>query len=65
DGAQEGPPTGLGGLATLRERVAGEGGELTVEREDGRFLTAASFPHTAAGASPLPHRPAPTRKDDR
>jgi two-component system, NarL family, sensor histidine kinase DesK len=65
DGAQEGPPTGLGGLATLRERVAGEGGELTVERKDGRFLTAASFPHTADGASPLPHRPAPTRKDDR
>ncbi|MEU0242636.1 sensor histidine kinase, partial [Nocardiopsis sp. NPDC006198] len=50
---------------TLRERVAGEGGELTVERKDGRFLTAASFPRTADGASPLPHRPAPTRKDDR
>ncbi|MEE2049170.1 sensor histidine kinase [Nocardiopsis tropica] len=65
DGAQEGPPTGLSGLATLRERVAGEGGELTVERRDGRFLTAASFPSTAAGASSLPHRPAPTRKDDR
>jgi two-component system sensor histidine kinase DesK len=45
DGAQEGPPTGLRGLATLRERVAGEGGELTVERRDGRFLTAADFPH--------------------
>ncbi|WP_433698717.1 sensor histidine kinase [Nocardiopsis sp. CA-288880] len=65
DGAQEGPPAGLGGLATLRERVAGEGGELTVERKDGRFLTAASFPHTGSGATPLPHRPAPTRKDDR
>ncbi|WP_433696924.1 sensor histidine kinase [Nocardiopsis sp. CA-288880] len=51
DGAQEGPAAGLGGLATLRERVAGEGGELTVERKDGRFLTAASFPHTGSGAT--------------
>ncbi|MFB9679237.1 histidine kinase [Streptosporangium vulgare] len=45
DGAREAPPPELRGLATLRERVAGNGGELTVEQEDGRFLTAAAFPH--------------------
>ncbi|MFJ9554053.1 sensor histidine kinase, partial [Nocardiopsis sp. NPDC101807] len=45
DGAQQGPVTGLSGLAALRERVLADGGELTVERGNGRFLTAASFPH--------------------
>ncbi|GAA4210738.1 hypothetical protein GCM10022252_78970 [Streptosporangium oxazolinicum] len=45
DGAQEAPLPELRGLATLRERVAGNGGELTVEQKDGRFLTAAAFPH--------------------
>ncbi|MGP4018752.1 sensor histidine kinase [Saccharopolyspora sp. 5N708] len=35
----------LGGLSALKERVAGSGGELTVEQKDGRFLTAAAFPH--------------------
>ncbi|MFC7647599.1 sensor histidine kinase [Streptosporangium lutulentum] len=45
DGAQDAPPPELRGLATLRERVAGNGGELTVEQKDGRFLTAAAFPH--------------------
>ncbi|TDD53283.1 sensor histidine kinase [Nonomuraea terrae] len=44
DGAQEAPLPELRGLATLRERVAGNGGELTVEQKDGRFLTAAAFP---------------------
>ena len=34
----------LNGLATLRDRVERDGGTLTVEREDGRFLTAATFP---------------------
>ncbi|MFC5752923.1 sensor histidine kinase [Actinomadura rugatobispora] len=44
DGVQEAPLPELRGLATLRERVVGEGGELTVEQKDGRFLTAAAFP---------------------
>ncbi|MEV0823376.1 sensor histidine kinase [Nonomuraea rubra] len=44
DGARESPPPELRGLATLRERVVASGGELTVEQEDGRFLTAAAFP---------------------
>lgn len=34
----------LRGLATLRERVTADGGELTVTQEDGRFTTAAAFP---------------------
>lgn len=34
----------LRGLATLRERVTADGGELTVAQEDGRFTTAAAFP---------------------
>ncbi|MCG5215872.1 histidine kinase [Streptosporangium soli] len=45
DGAREDLLPELSGLATLRERVAGDGGELTVEQKDGRFLTAAAFPH--------------------
>ncbi|MFC4012973.1 sensor histidine kinase [Nonomuraea purpurea] len=45
DGAQDTPLPELRGLATLRERVADNGGELTVEQKDGRFLTAAAFPH--------------------
>lgn len=45
DGAQEAPLSELGGLSARRERVAGDGGELTVEQKDGRFLTAATFPH--------------------
>lgn len=44
DGAQRGGPPELRGLSTLRERVAGEGGELTVAREGGEFVTAAVFP---------------------
>ncbi|MCT2585106.1 sensor histidine kinase [Actinophytocola gossypii] len=44
DGAPEAPLDELRGLATLRERVAGDGGELTVEQQGGRFLTAAAFP---------------------
>ncbi|MFB4315015.1 sensor histidine kinase [Actinomadura sp. 21ATH] len=44
DGAQEAPLPELSGLAALRERVADDGGELTVERKDGRFVTAAAFP---------------------
>ncbi|MEU3271406.1 histidine kinase [Saccharomonospora sp. NPDC006951] len=48
DGAAAGPLPELGGLATLSERVAGDGGELTVEQKEGRFSTAAMFPGTRA-----------------
>ncbi|WP_436889029.1 sensor histidine kinase [Nocardiopsis dassonvillei] len=44
DGAGQGPAPALRGLAALGERVAGAGGTLTARREDGRFLTAVSFP---------------------
>jgi two-component system sensor histidine kinase DesK len=44
DGVQEAPFPELRGLATLKERVADNGGELTVEHEDGHFVTAAAFP---------------------
>ena len=50
DGAPDDPLPELGGLAPLRERVADNGGELTVEQKDGRFLTAAAFPHSDAAA---------------
>ncbi|MFC9678252.1 sensor histidine kinase [Streptomyces sp. NPDC056948] len=43
DGAGTAPLSGLSGLSTLRERVGDNGGELTVEQTDGRFLTAAAF----------------------
>lgn len=45
DGAGPAPLSGLSGLSTLRERVADNGGELTVEKGDGRFLTRAQFPY--------------------
>ncbi|MFC9860136.1 MULTISPECIES: sensor histidine kinase [unclassified Streptomyces] len=45
DGAREAPLPVLSGLATLKERVSDNGGELTVEQENGNFLTAAAFPH--------------------
>lgn len=44
DGAQEGGLPELNGLSTLRQRLADDGGELKVEQQDGRFLTAAAFP---------------------
>ncbi|WP_019547525.1 sensor histidine kinase [Streptomyces sulphureus] len=56
DGVRADSPPELRGLSTLRDRVAGDGGVLTVEQEDGRFLTAAEFPRSEAAA---------TRKDDR
>ncbi|TXL87187.1 histidine kinase [Streptomyces sp. IB2014 016-6] len=59
DGAPHAPLPRLGGLAALRERVGDSGGELTVEQENGRFLTAAEFSHPGA-ATPRP----PARKDD-
>ena len=51
DGTQGAPPAELRGLATLRERLTADGGELTVAQEDGRFTTAAAFPalHAEAG----------------
>ncbi|MER8069320.1 histidine kinase [Streptomyces sp. NPDC094034] len=59
DGAQETPLPQLRGLATLKERVADGGGELTVEQEHGRFLTAARL------SRPRPAAPPRTRKDHR
>jgi len=38
----------LRGLSALRQRVTDDGGRLTVEVSDGEFVTAASFPATAA-----------------
>ncbi|MFE7504119.1 sensor histidine kinase [Promicromonospora sp. NPDC057488] len=43
DGARPGPAPELSGLSALRQRVAEDGGELTVEQHEGRFRTAASF----------------------
>ncbi|MFE2499328.1 sensor histidine kinase [Streptomyces scopuliridis] len=60
DGAREAPLPGLSGLATLKERVGDNGGELTVEQENGRFLTAAAFP-ALRSATP----PTAAREDDR
>lgn len=54
DGATGDGPSELRGLSALRQRVAGDGGELTVEQQQGRFRTAAVFPparaRTSAGA---------------
>ncbi|MBK1789392.1 sensor histidine kinase [Prauserella cavernicola] len=52
DGARGTTPPELRGLHTLKGRLADDGGELTVELEDGRFVTAARFP------SPRPALPA-------
>ncbi|WP_218624360.1 histidine kinase [Nesterenkonia sp. E16_7] len=43
DGAASGPFPSLRGLATLRERVANEGGSLAVEQSSGEFQTEARF----------------------
>lgn len=51
DGAREDSLPELRGLSTLRERVVGNGGELKVEQQDGRFLTAAAFPHLPSDAA--------------
>ncbi|MCT2592892.1 histidine kinase [Streptomyces sp. N2-109] len=59
DGAREAPLPGLSGLATLKERVGDNGGELTVEQENGRFLTAAAFPSLRSEKLP-----AAAREDD-
>ncbi|WP_204001933.1 sensor histidine kinase [Micromonospora lutea] len=60
DGVTGDTPPDLRGLSVLRQRVAGDGGELTVEQQDGRFRTAARFPPARAAASP-----GTQRKDDR
>ncbi|MGW4464793.1 sensor histidine kinase [Micromonospora sp. NPDC004704] len=41
----------LRGLSALRQRVSGDGGELTVEQKDEYFLTAAVFPPARADAA--------------
>ncbi|WP_406638481.1 sensor histidine kinase [Amycolatopsis sp. WGS_07] len=48
DGAPDGETPVLSGLSTLRTRLADQGGELTVEQKDGRFVTAAAFPEKVA-----------------
>lgn len=52
DGAEHEVLPPLGGLSTLRHRVAEDGGELTVRLEDGWFLTAVDFPSSRATAQP-------------
>ncbi|GAA4887212.1 sensor histidine kinase [Streptomonospora salina] len=44
DGVHETAPPDLSGLSALRDRVERDGGTLTVEQKDGRFLTAATLP---------------------
>ncbi|MBB4685698.1 sensor histidine kinase [Amycolatopsis jiangsuensis] len=52
DGAEDGPAPGLRGLSTLRQRLVDNGGELKVEQNAGRFLTAAGFPRVRQDAVP-------------
>ena len=52
DGAPDGPLPGLSGLASLKDRVADDGGELTVDQQDGQFRTAAAFPGVGPGVGP-------------
>ncbi|QLQ35348.1 sensor histidine kinase [Micromonospora robiginosa] len=56
DGVTAAGPPELRGLAALRQRVAGDGGELSVEECDGRFRTAVVFPPVRAGAAPTVSR---------
>ncbi|MEV1082327.1 histidine kinase [Streptomyces sp. NPDC050211] len=44
DGAPDKPPSELSGLAVLEQRVADNGGKLTVDQKNGDFLTAADIP---------------------
>ncbi|GAB3221364.1 sensor histidine kinase [Mycolicibacterium hippocampi] len=50
DGAGDDALPELRGLATLADRVSDGGGELSVELENHRFLTAATFPPPTEGA---------------
>jgi two-component system sensor histidine kinase DesK len=52
DGAQHTPLPELRGLASLRQRVTGEGGELTVEQDNGQFVTAATLPGVTGHKEP-------------
>lgn len=52
DGVQEDQLPELRGLAILRERVAGNGGEMTVTQGHGKFRTAVTFPRAPADAVP-------------
>ncbi|PZG00284.1 sensor histidine kinase [Micromonospora endophytica] len=58
DGVSGDAPPQLRGLSALRQRVADDGGELTVEQTDQRFLTAAAFPPARVDAAPT------ARKED-
>ncbi|QOC92188.1 sensor histidine kinase [Micromonospora craniellae] len=49
DGVTGDGPAELSGLSVLGQRVADDGGELTVRQQDGRFRTAATFPTAHAG----------------
>lgn len=58
DGAADGELPALRGLRTLRERLAAEGGALTVEQSGGEFRTAARFDGEG------PTGPVPVASDD-
>ncbi|MGP9538090.1 sensor histidine kinase [Brachybacterium sp. AOP43-C2-M15] len=66
DGAADGELPTLRGLGTLRERIAAEGGVLTVEQADGEFRTAARLGDaapTSSDAAPAGSGAAPTGED--
>lgn len=56
DGVTADAPAELSGLSVLKQRVAGDGGELTVQQHDGRFRTAAVFPPAHTGTTPAARR---------
>lgn len=51
DGVPDAPLPELRGLAALRDRVASNGGALTVTQQDAQFTTAAAFPHLRSDAA--------------
>jgi two-component system sensor histidine kinase DesK len=59
DGVRETEAPRLSGLLALGDRLAAQGGELTVEQKDGLFRTAATFPHRRRATVPT------TWKDER
>ncbi|MFI5835406.1 sensor histidine kinase [Micromonospora sp. NPDC051300] len=56
DGATADPPPVLRGLSALRQRLAGDGGELIAEQHEGRFRTAATFPPARGTVDPTAPR---------
>jgi two-component system, NarL family, sensor histidine kinase DesK len=56
DGVRDAPLPQLKGLSALRQRVAVDDGKLSVEQQQGRFVTAATFPGTRVGAAPATRR---------